>query len=340
VLPTAGGQSLIRDALLVSLGERFLIPSARVAFMAEDGPTLFDSEESSALLDGGGDLQTPAGLLALMSFKGVGSGRAIKLARAFGGSEAFNDASPEARKLAAGVTVEGFVSVRDVEPPHESVRIVGYFNDDYPQALSEIKDAPAVLWIRGKLPDPAPRVAIVGTRAPTEWGTVMARAAAADAAASGVSVVSGLALGIDIAAHRAVLEAGGDTIAVLGSGIDKPTPQEHAADAEEIVESGGCLLTEQAPGTPASSRTLVARNRLQSGLSAATIVVQCGIKSGTMSTARFALDQSRILALPQPPEGEQGEPENAGSLSLIGATPPPQVLRSRDDLAALLSMIG
>ena len=230
-----------------------------------------------------GDLQTPSGLLALTALPGIGNGRAIKLARVFRSAGAFNDATPESRKRAAGVSVDGVVNIRELEPPHESTRIVGYFDGEYPSSLRDIKDPPAVLWIRGSLPDPARRIAIVGTRSATPWGLSIAEASARDAAAAGVSVVSGLALGIDIAAHRGALAAGGHTTAVIGSGIDKTTPREHLADAEVILESGGCILTEQSPGVAASARTLVPRNRLQSGLSAATIVVQCGMKSGTIN---------------------------------------------------------
>ena len=308
--------------------------------MTDDGPTLFDSlSEPSESHDTPDDLQTAAGLLALTALPGIGSGRAIKLARALRSSEAFNSARPEERKRVAGVAVDYFFVLPDIEPPHESVRLVGFFDDEYPAALRDIKDPPAVLWVRGHLPDPDRRVAIVGTRSATPWGISMAQASARDAANAGVSVVSGLALGIDIAAHRSALAAGGHTTAILGSGIDRVTPREHLTDAEEIIESGGCILTEQRPGTQPSARTLVARNRLQSGLSAVTVVVQCGLKSGTMSTARYAVDQGKILAIPQPPDSEGEHDENAGSLSLLAQVPRPRALRSRDDLTAMLAEI-
>lgn len=305
--------------------------------MDESEPTLFGGHSPGVETH---DLKTVAGLLALTSLAGIGSGRAIKLARVFGSADAFNEASPAQRRQVAGVAVDGFITLREIEPPHGSVRLLGYFDDDYPRSLRDIKDAPAVLWMRGQLPDPARRIAIVGTRVATRWGLSMAEATATDAAHVGVSVVSGLALGIDIAAHRAALRAHGHTTAVIGSGIDKVSPVEHRAASEEIVASGGCVLTEQAPGTSASARTLVARNRLQSGLSAATIVVQCGLKSGTMSTAKFTVEQRKVLAVPEPPEAERDHSENAGSISLLEGCPPPRVLRSRDDLKALLGEIA
>jgi DNA processing protein len=308
--------------------------------VTEEGPTLFDSFGDEPVESiGVAELETVEGLLALTALSGIGSTRAIRLARTFRTVAAFNQASPEQRKRVAGVVVDGIATLINVDPPDPSVRLMGYFDPQYPAALRDLKDPPAVLWVRGVLRDPARRIAIVGTRSATDWGRSMAETIARDAAQAGITVVSGLAFGIDIAAHRAAMAAGGQTIAILGSGIDKTSPREHRADADEIVATGGCLLTEQPPGTDPGSRTLVARNRLQSGLSAATIVVQCGTGSGTMHAARFALEQGKILAVPRPPEAERVHAENAGSLSLLAATPRPRVLTSRDDVLALLAEI-
>lgn len=292
--------------------------------------TLFDLGDPTAQ---GGDLRTAAGLRALMTLRGVGAGRAVKLASAFGSSDAFNAAAPEARRRAAGTAVEGTVIVVDVVWPDTQI-VVGYFDDTYPAALRSISDPPAVLAIRGTLP--AQRsVAVVGTRTPTRWGSEMASAIARDAVEAGLTVVSGLALGVDIAAHRAAVNAGGTTVAVLGSGLDVISPRQHLRDAEEIVSSGGCLVTEQSPGITASARTLVARNRLQTALSLGTVVVQCGATSGTMSTAEYALKQGRQLAVPVPPEAERSGPECAGSESMTawGATR----LANRADLQEFLA---
>ena len=261
-----------------------------------------------------GDLRTVAGLSALLSLRGVGSGRAIRLATAFGNSEAFNAASPEARRRVVGTAVDGRISVLDVVWPESGIAL-GYFDDAFPEALRSISDPPAVLAVRGVLPS-QPAVAVVGTRTPTQWGTDMAAEIARAAVEAGLAVVSGLALGVDIAAHRAAVAAGGSTLAVLGNGLDVISPRQHIHDAEEIVASGGCLITEQPAGTPASARTLVARNRLQTALSRATIVVQCGSDSGTMKTAEYALKQGRQLAVPLPPENERLGPQCTGSESL------------------------
>ncbi|SDC57121.1 DNA-processing protein DprA [Rhodococcus tukisamuensis] len=306
----------------------------------DEQPTLFPLEDVDVSADAGdaADLQTALGLLALMDLPRVGSGRAIRFAQQFGSAEAFNTAAPEQRQRAGGVAVEDPVQVLDRDVP-DGARLVGYFDDDYPTSLRGIANPPAVLWIQGALPDPARRIAIVGTRSATRWGASMAASIAEAAAAAGVSVVSGLALGIDIAAHRAALAAGGHTVAVLGSGIDTPTPREHQADAHAIVEAGSCLISEVGPGTRPSARTLVARNRIQSGLSYATVVVQCGLKSGTMTTAKFTREQERELVLPVPPEEEQRHPENAGSAALARLSPPPRLLQVRGDLADLLTEI-
>lgn len=294
--------------------------------------TLFDLDGGAP---NGGDLRTAAGLRALLSLRGVGPGRAIKLAMAFGDSEAFNAAGPDARRRAAGTAVDGHVSVLDIAWP-ESWIILGYFDDAYPKALRTIKDPPAVLTVRGVLPTQR-SVAVVGTRTPTPWGADMAAAIARDAVNEGLAVVSGLALGVDIAAHRAAVEAGGTTVAVLGNGLDVISPRQHLRDADEIVASGGCLVTEQTAGTRASAHTLVARNRLQTALSLGTVVVQCGATSGTMKTAEYALRQGRQLAVPAPPEDERGGPECAGSESLTvrGA----RRLSSRSELREFLASL-
>jgi DNA processing protein len=297
--------------------------------------TLFDlgnADESSSR-----DLQTVPGLHALMALKGVGAGRAIGLAKAFGSAESFNASSPEARRRVAGIALDGRVVVADFAWP-SAIHTIGYFDDGYPPALRALADPPAILWVRGTITTTRPGLAVVGTRHPTAWGQSMAAAVALEAVEAGFSVVSGLALGIDITAHRAAVDAGGHTIAVLGSAVDSISPKKHRADAEKIVESGGCLLSELPPGTPATARTLVARNRIQTGLSMAAVVVQCGETSGTMATARFAFKQGRPVAVPLPPETERGNEEYAGSESLLerGARP----LSSRDDLRHLLDELS
>lgn len=177
--------------------------------------------------------------------------------------------------------------------------VIGIDEPGYPANLRSIPFPPKVLWVRGALP-PVGAVAIVGTRHPTRFGRSVAHAAACSAVAAGLAVISGLAAGIDTVAHESALAAGGRTWAVLGSGVDVPTPVSNAVLAEEIVASGGGLLAEVPPGTPVGRRHLVARDRIQSGLSLAVVICQCEISSGAMHTARFAAIQGRLLVVVRP----------------------------------------
>ena len=178
----------------------------------------------------------------------------------------------------------------------------------YPAALAAITDPPFVMWTRGAVSALArPAVAIVGSRAASEYGLAVASRLASDLAERGVAVVSGLARGIDAAAHRGALNApghvgsasgGGATIAVLGSGADVIYPPEHAGLAREI-EPAGLVLSELVPGTPPLKCFFPLRNRIISGLSRAVVVVEAGEKSGSLITARCALEQGRdVLAVP------------------------------------------
>jgi DNA processing protein len=169
----------------------------------------------------------------------------------------------------------------------------------YPPQLAAIYDPPPVVWIRG---DPgvfdAPAVAIVGSRAGSPYALAVAERLAGDLAARGVLVVSGLARGVDSAAHRGAL-ASGRTVAVLGSGVDTIYPREHTTLANEIIERRGAIVSELIPATPPHPRFFPLRNRIISGLSAAVVVVEAGEKSGSLITARCALEQGRdVLAVP------------------------------------------
>ena len=300
-------------------------------------PTLFDG---AAPEPKGWDLQTASSLAALMRFPGIGSARAIRIARTFRSWESLLNADPNRLRQVVGTDIPRLTDPVLIDDEDTPTRMVGWFDTAYPRRLRGIKSPPAVLWFRGRLPDSEPCIAIVGTRTPTRWGVSMAATMAAEATQAGISVVSGLAFGIDIRAHRSTLNAGGRTIAVLGSGLDHIAPAEHRGDAVSIVAGGGALVSEQPPDTPPSARTLVARNRIQTGLSAATIVVQCGSDSGSLQTAAFALQQNRVLAVPIPPGPDETDaPENQGSIGLT-TSPPTVVLRTRSDLRDLLTEIA
>lgn len=184
---------------------------------------------------------------------------------------------------------------------------------DWPAELEEIEDPPERLWARGRIELLArrPRVAIVGTRAPTIYGAAQARRFARELAAAGAVIVSGMARGIDEAAHQGALEVGGATLAVLGSGVDRPWP---AGELALRLESEGLLLSELAPGEPPRRHHFPRRNRLISGLSGAVVIVEAAYASGSLITARWAADQGRtVLALP----GRVDHPMSAGCHRLI-----------------------
>ncbi len=169
----------------------------------------------------------------------------------------------------------------------------------YPTALAAIYDPPAVLWVRGHLDGlRAPAVAIVGSRRASPYGLEVARRLGADLARRHVTIVSGMARGIDSAAHRGALEADGVTVAVFGCGVDVIYPPEHRALADRICERGA-LVSECDPGMPPLKSNFPRRNRIISGLSLAVVIVEAAEKSGSLITADCALEQGRaVLAVP------------------------------------------
>lgn len=171
----------------------------------------------------------------------------------------------------------------------------------YPSRLMELPDPPIVLWAMGHTVQLGrPAVAIVGSRRATPGGLAMARRLARDLAAAGLVVVSGMALGVDAAAHEGALEGGGVTIAVLGSGIDVVYPRNNGNLIRRLLGSG-CVVSELPPGALPLPRHFPLRNRLISGLSLAVVVVEAAERSGSLITARMALEQGRdVLAVPGP----------------------------------------
>lgn len=171
---------------------------------------------------------------------------------------------------------------------------------DYPARLAEIPDAPLALWTRGSHFEllAAPQIAVVGSRSPTGGGRATAEALAQFLSSCGIAVVSGLAVGIDAAAHRGALRAPGGTVAVLGSGLDAIYPPENASLALEIA-STGLVVSEYAPGTPPLRGHFPERNRIIAGLTLGTLVVEATRRSGSLITARLARDYGReVFAVP------------------------------------------
>ena len=176
------------------------------------------------------------------------------------------------------------------------IKRVAYKEGAYPPLLKEISDPPVVLFYRGSLPDPEkPLVAVVGTRKPSSQARVRAFELGRELGEAGLPVVSGLALGIDAMAHRGNIEAGAPTVAVLGSSPDMVYPSSNRDLARRILETGGIILSEYPPDTGPQKWHFPARNRIISGLSRGTVVVEAPLKSGALITANFALDQNRDL---------------------------------------------
>lgn len=207
---------------------------------------------------------------------------------------------------------------------------ITYANRQYPDSLREIAAAPKQLYHLGRF-SANPLVAIVGTRRPTDYGRQVTHLLASELARAGIGIVSGLALGIDAAAHQAALEAGGYTLAVQACGLDKIYPASNRGLATKILAGGGAIISEYGPATPALKQHFPARNRIISGLSLAVIVTEADASSGSLITANFALQQDRlIMAVP----GNITSLRSAGPNNLIksGAI---AVTSAADVLAAL-----
>ncbi len=281
--------------------------------------------------------------VALSFVRGIGAVRFRLLLDAFGSAQEAWRASPEALRQASlpAAALRNLLSLRaelDVERTWEriqaqGIRVLTWQDEDYPERLRTIQQPPPVLYLRGALqPGDSWAVAVVGTRRITRYGRQVSEEVASALARQGVTVVSGLARGVDGVAHRAALQAGGRTLAVLGCGVDCVYPPEHRALAEEI-QAAGALLSDYPPGTPPDAANFPARNRLISGLALAVVVVEAGETSGALITARFALEQGReVFAVP----GGIYAPMSKGPNRLLkqGAHP----LLSVDDLLEMLNI--
>lgn len=278
--------------------------------------------------------------------KGIGSVRFKTLLDVFGRPEAAWDASPEAW-MDAGFSrkiVESFQKVRQGVSLEQvwdrlqslGVEVLTWEDGGYPSHLKEIDQPPPVLYVRGCLkPEDEWAVAIVGTRRVTAYGRQVAEEVATTLARNGVTIVSGLARGVDSIAHQAAINASGRTLAVLGSGVDIVYPPENRRLAAQIMEQGA-LVSDYALGTQPDGLNFPPRNRLISGLSMAVIIVEAGLTSGALITAAFAAEQGRdVFAVP----GNINAPQSQGTNRLIrdGAQP---LLDPQDVLEALnLTMV-
>jgi DNA processing protein len=200
------------------------------------------------------------------------------------------------------------------------LRILLLSDPEYPPRLLSIELPPPVLFVRGAVAalDPATPIAVVGTRGPTEAGRALAIRLATALSMGGATIVSGLAIGVDGAAHAAAVELGRPTIAVLGSGHDRLYPRAHRTLADAIVADGGAVVAELAPAEEPTRWSFPRRNRLISGLSDATVVVEAPTKSGALDTAQWALEQGRALFVVP---GRIGDGTSAGCLGLLRDNP-------------------
>ncbi len=270
---------------------------------------------------------TAGDLLALAALPGVGeAGIATRLA-VHGSAAAALAAEPAGRAAAARAAAEAQLA-RGAEI---GARPLLQDDADYPAALRDLPDPPRVLWAAGRLAAAcAPAVAIVGTRDASPYGARVARRLATACAHAGVAVVSGLARGIDAAAHLAALEAGGRTVGVVGTGLDIAYPRSHRALQARIAREG-LLLGELPPGAGGHGGTFPRRNRLIAALAEVTVVVEAGARSGALITAGQALDLGRtVAAVPGPIDA----PLATGGNRLLRSGA--QVITDPDDLLALL----
>lgn len=182
----------------------------------------------------------------------------------------------------------------------QGAQLVTAEEETYPGGLLEIYDPPPVLWVRGRVEAlNQPGIAVVGTRQPSAYGAGMAEMLSRDLARRGLGIFSGMARGVDTAAHKGALEAGGTTVAVWGTGVDVIYPRENKRLAEEIVASGGAIVSEFPTGTFPAPQNFPIRNRTLSGMSVGVLVIEAAEYSGTRITARCAIEQSRdVYAVP------------------------------------------
>jgi DNA processing protein len=275
-------------------------------------------------------------LLALTAVNKIGPVTIKRIVEYFGSPIKPFTASKEELLKVRGVTENVAEEITNMNPEKtanrimrdadlEEIQLLTIYRHSYPTLLKEIYDPPPVLYLKG---DPTYLktefkddicLGVVGTRHPTPYGKLAAEEIGMSLAANGITVVSGLARGIDTTAHKAALDGGGRTIAVLGSGFKKLYPKENKKLAKRIM-ARGAIVSEFPPDTPPVSENFPRRNRVISGLSEAVVVVEAAEKSGALITANFALNQGRdVFAVP----GNMTSAKSAGANNLIreGATP-------------------
>ena len=248
--------------------------------------------------------------IALTLTPGLGPTKSRKLVEHFGSVEAVFHASltelegagiqaVSAQSIATGKSAE-LAREELARTADQGVTVVYLDGPLYPLRLKEIYDPPLVLYVRGNAEIlPKPGIAVIGTRHPTPYGSGMAERLACDLASQGLVIISGMARGVDTAAHRGAITAKGKTVAVFGTGVDVIYPKENSRLSEQILALGGALVSEFPMGTFAAPQNFPIRNRILSGMSIGVLVVEAAEYSGTRITARLALEQDRdVFAVP------------------------------------------
>lgn len=248
--------------------------------------------------------------LALTLIKDIGPVTAKRLLSALGTPKRVFDSSANDLKDIEGINdskirgISEFNSWDEVEKEVDeikshNVRIIRYTDEEYPESLRYIDDSPIILYVRGRfIKKDKYAVAIVGSRNMTEYGKRITEMISSELVSYGITVVSGMARGIDTVSHKSALKAKGRSIAVLGSGLDSPYPPENKELFDELSEKG-CVISEFPMGTPPNKENFPQRNRLISGLSLGVLVVEAAAKSGSLITAGYALEQGKdVFAVP------------------------------------------
>lgn len=266
--------------------------------------------------------ETLIDLIALDEIDGIGVARMYQLIGAFGSPGAVLDASISELTDLPNIGRETASKIREKQDRDEACRLVEmiskkgwnfylYTDGDYPEPLKSIDDRPPYLFYLGNYQESdANAIAIVGSRSASDEGRLFSERLAAGLAENSVTVISGMARGVDTAAHRGALSANGRTIAVFGSSLDIVYPPEGRSVAQKIVQSG-CVFSEYLPGMPPHGTNFPRRNRIISGLSQGVVVIEAAERSGALSTASHAIAQNReVFAVPGSPRHETSKGTN------------------------------
>jgi DNA processing protein len=287
----------------------------------------------------------PESWIALSMVPEIGNISFRKLLSAFGSPEAVFDSSIENLTHVPGISerkaknIKHFSAWANVEKQiellhRENARVVTFDSPEYPAMLRQIEDAPAVLFVKGRIEDEDKfAIAIVGSRKTTSYGRLVAERLSSELAGAGFTIVSGMARGIDTVSHIGSMQSGGRTIAVLGSGIDRVYPPENRSLMERIAGSG-YVVSEYPFGTGPNRENFPRRNRLISGLSLGVVVVEAAVGSGALITARSALEQNReVFAVP----ANINSPTSAGTNELIKSGA--KLIQKSDDIIEELAPV-